>query len=374
MHILCLPSWYRTPSKAQRGIFFVDQANVISRDNKVSLVAVSKMTPRDCFRKFPSRQDIKFQEINQLCITSKYLKLIGIDRLLSRYKKIIREYIKTEGRPDIVHLQSFFRGDIALWLKDTFGIPYVITEHYGGWPCNRMSPSEIEFGRKVFEGASCRIAVSQFLSDCLTKKFNMDFNCVYNSVDAKQFKPSNMALDNNEFHFVNIGNLNPNKNQAMLIDAFAKTFGAHGNVKLKILGNGSLRRKLQVHINRHNLQNQVFLLGDCPRSQIAETLQESHVLVSASLVETFGVNIIEGMSCGLPVVATRSGGVEEILSKSKLGLLCDVSEESITNALKTIKQTYSQYDTEVIRRHALEHFSNEILYEKLMRIYKEVLR
>ena len=84
------------------------------------------------------------------------------------------------------------------------------------------------------------------------------------------------------------------------------------------------------------MSTQVEFPGLLNREEVRNIIQESHVVVSSSIIETFGVTLIEGMSCGKPVIATRSGGPEEFVTP-EVGILIPTDDiTALANAMKSM--------------------------------------
>ena len=82
-------------------------------------------------------------------------------------KQIFRKYINENGRPDVIHVHSFLAGELALWIKQEFEIPYVITEHSSSFERKLLSESDLKLAYEVFENSHTNIAVSQSLSNAI---------------------------------------------------------------------------------------------------------------------------------------------------------------------------------------------------------------
>ena len=93
----------------------------------------------------------------------------------------------------------------------------------------------------------------------------------------------------------------------------------------------------------------------------------SDCFVLSSFHETFGVVLIEAMSCGLPVLSTRSGGPESIIISDDYGFLCGQSELGETMN----KVTKIEFNPTVIREFAKDNFSQMAVSKKLEEIYFE---
>ncbi|HND30836.1 MAG TPA: glycosyltransferase, partial [Myxococcota bacterium] len=126
---------------------------------------------------------------------------------------------------------------------------------------------------------------------------------------ARQALRAELALDDHTPMFLSAGRLNPQKDHAGLIDAFARQ--PHG--RLYIAGEGELREALEQQIQRAGLSQRVVLLGvrrDMPRWMAA-----ADAFVLSSRYEGNPLVVMEAMAAGLPVVATAVGCVPELVMK-----------------------------------------------------------
>ena len=121
------------------------------------------------------------------------------------------------------------------------------------------------------------------------------------------------------------------------------------------------------------LTSRVLLKGPVSREKISYFLNISNFFISTSLHETFGVSIIEAMSCGLPVISTFSGGPESIIINNnnfKNGFLCEMSEENIKQSMIDIYD--SNFDRNKIRNKIKENFSYLIYVALINSIIKKI--
>jgi len=121
------------------------------------------------------------------------------------------------------------------------------------------------------------------------------------------------------------------------------------------------------------MQEQIKLLGFAPRKQVLEELQKSDAFILSSKYETFGVVVIEAMSCGLPAIATKCGGPESIIENSELGLLVENDDlEELSNAMKDMYENRADYNSNKIRTYVVNNFSEKAVASKLINIYEKV--
>lgn len=127
------------------------------------------------------------------------------------------------------------------------------------------------------------------------------------------------------FVVVNVGRLDPVKDQAGLIAALKSlcdsSTAAAERLRLVIVGEGTCRKDLEMQIARLGLRDQVCLLGD--RKDVPEILAECDMFALSSVAEGIPLTLLEAMAAGLPVVATRVGGVGEVVVDGVTGTLVE---------------------------------------------------
>jgi len=134
---------------------------------------------------------------------------------------------------------------------------------------------------------------------------------------------------------VSVGRLAAVKNIALLIRAFAPLAARWPQLSLSIVGDGPERGALEKLAVELGLTGAVHFLGF--RSDIDELLAQSDVFVLTSLSEGIPMSILEAMKSGLPVVATRVGGVPATVADGETGVLVDSGDErALTRALATL--------------------------------------
>jgi L-malate glycosyltransferase len=133
-----------------------------------------------------------------------------------------------------------------------------------------------------------------------------------------------------------------------------------------------LKNQLKALAIELGLENKVLFYGHANKDEIAELLYNSDLLVLSSKYETFGVVIIEAFSAGIPVVSTACGGPESIIIDKRLGEICSIDEESMSNSIQ--KVLMQNYDSDFIRNFAAKHFSAQALKHNLLKIYNNIVK
>ncbi len=171
---------------------------------------------------------------------------------------------------------------------------------------------------------------------------------IYNGVNTRHFKNSKRAFNRAVFlenlklapakRYVGIiGEITAHKGQTDFVRAAALIAEKYADIDFLILGTDSSRNKahkieLEELIKALNLSQRVHLLGWV--ADVTPVLCALEVFVSASRIEPFGLAIVEAMAVGLPIVATKSEGAQEILSDGETGRLVPIGDaEAIANSV-----------------------------------------
>lgn len=374
-HILILPSWYSNSYNQLSGIFFKEQAEALVKYGyDVGVISIQEFDVRNILKQkkiaFSSKKSI---DNGVLTLSVEYHKVpkypkINLKIKEAIFQRIFKKYIKNNGLPDIVHLHSYMVGEFAVWIKEKYNIPYVVTEHFSGFARNTISLKDLDRAKVVFEKSDYNIAVSKQFKDLLQNKFNSDFNYVPNivNIDFFNIKETNKK---DTYDFINIAYLDKNKNQDMLIRAFSNIFKNKPKVNLNILGDGSEYSNLDSLIKELNMENQISLYGRVNRDEVKTLLQKSDAFVLSSQYETFGIVLIEAMACGLPVVATKCGGPETIIGSDEVGLLSEIDEIELSKKLNELYENKFNYDKKYIRKYVEDRFSEKVVIKQLENIY-----
>lgn len=144
-------------------------------------------------------------------------------------------------------------------------------------------------------------------------------------------------------------------------------------IHLTIGGDGPLRRPLEELCIELDLQDQVTFLGSLSREQVQKAFQNADAFVLASQHETFGVVCIEALASGVPVVATRCGGTEDIIENS-VGYLVEVNDgAALAAGMQKMVANFSHFDPHFLHNFAKCRFSPQVIAEQYKSIYRNSL-
>lgn len=170
------------------------------------------------------------------------------------------------------------------------------------------------------------VGISKIVAESIVQEYGLQselVTTVNNGIDIQRFAPA-VSSTNGEVTFINVGTLYYIKNHKYLIECFYEVHKANPKTKLIIVGDGELREELDGLIRKLNLENAVSLVGN--QNDVALYLKRSDIYVSSSLVEGLPLSVLEGMACGLPVIANKVGGIPDIVNEGKNGLLIKLDD------------------------------------------------
>lgn len=170
-----------------------------------------------------------------------------------------------------------------------------------------------------------------------------------------------------------VGRLAANKGLFTLLDAW-RAMPRHAT--LLIAGDGHLAGPLAERAAREGLQGRVRLLGPLPDADLLEAYAASDVFVLPSEYEAFGIVLLEAMAAGKPVVATRAGGMAEVVQEGKTGLLVPVGDAgALAQALQQVllDERLARSLGEAGRGRVHEGFTWDAVTAKVEDLYRAVL-
>lgn len=389
MHILVIPSEHYIPVNAPlSGIFQFHHVSLLAeKNNKVGVISAGLVPFKFMFKAYPFK---KFEESDGIPIYRDFYRMFmpgGIALkyfwkiLVKRYLKLFDKYIERYGAPDIVHAHnSIFAGYVALELKRKYGIPFVLTEHSSLYERKLLSNNQLQLAKEVFTNADSITTVSTKLGKTLQNIYGsalISFTPIFNVLE-KEFSEhahsNKISKDTSGvINYLCIGSLDENKNHELLIRAFAKMHKSNPNSKLRIGGDGHLKMHLQGIIDELGINSNIELLGLLNRNEVRDEMDRADAFVLSSIVETFGVVLMEALSLGKPVIATKCGGPEDIVTKIN-GLLIENNDlNAMVEALMTMNVDYIKYSSNEIKLDCSNRFGRETFYQKLKSIYSNIL-
>lgn len=336
-------------------------------------------------------------------------KLKALDVIYSQENKRLMAKALEEFKPDIVHINNFQRqlsASIIDAIKEK-NIPIVMTAH----DLNPICPASI----MLYNGEVCDDCITKGYAQCIKKKCvkgstlkstlgvmekkYYDIHKVFRKIDCiispSEFNKNQLVngkLKYNEIvtlhNFVNeserneyvlgdyafyLGRLSKEKGILNLIEAI----GDIPDAKLLIAGDGPERERIEAYISEHKLDGRITLLGYQNQDSIHKYITNSRFVVIPSICnENCPYSVLESMEIGKPIVASRIGGIPELIAdgengylykaddikelKEKLTLLLD-NDDKVNRFAQKSRELYESY------------YSPDSYYNELIKIYNKVM-
>ncbi len=447
--LFVIPSWY--PPRG--GAFFREHCLALAgADVHVHVIAAVETGLRDHPGAFltpghPKMNGRRKGFSEEVRITRR-IPLLNQRNVARWTQKVVRMYDDHAGRyghPNLVQVHSSMWGGLAAaQIRETWGTPYVISEHRGRFtqavhaPGSLVRPWHLPLLQRAFDQAGHIITVSQalqkgILSICpgaapkmsvipnmcdtgffvppqdkdtgepddtgvfasLPRKKDTgepDDTGVFGSLPRK--KKEGQADDTGFFAshprekdtaakqsggaegfiFLCVASLEEIKGVDVLLTAFSLLKKKSGPAShLIIAGDGPLRKRLQGLCRSLHIQKEVHFTGHLDREALRRQYHRADAFVLPSRMEAFGIVLIEAMACGLPVVATRSGGPEEIVRPACGLLVAPGDPESLADGMGQMLRHHRDYDRQHIVQWTQRHYAQQVIADQYYKLYKQLL-
>ena len=380
MHIMFIPSWYSNVRNKVHGSFFKEQALELQKAGVEVTVAYNEVWPLTMLGKIHEEKGLKYNVEDGLkTYRYKNYNYIPKNPLMfkvfnKRMEKLYKEIVKKEGAIDIIHAQSSLWGGIsAAYIAEKYNIPLVITEHSSVERGPYVKKSYIPFICDSYKKAQKVITVGNGLKNEIESLSGRhDIEVIGNLVDLSKFTIKK-RIKNEKFIFFSLAFLEGEKGFDTLIKSFAKKFKDKEAV-LYIGGDGSQRSCLEALTVENGVKDQIIFLGALSRDDVAKWMNKCDCFVLPSRYETFGVVYIEALASGRPVIGALNGGAEDIINNLN-GYLIPIDDiDILAEKMIEVYDNIESYDEEEISSDCLKRFSPKVIVNKIISVYKEVLK
>lgn len=315
--------------------------------------------------------------------------------------------LMTRPRLDLIHLHTGKRlGGIGRLVARRRGLPYVISLHGGVYDVPRAEEARratrtrgsLEWGkalgwwvgsRRVLDDAAAILCVgAEEQGRVRARHPRARVELLPNGVDAARFARG----DGDGFRrahgipptaplVLTVGRVDPQKNQALAVRALHALTDAHPSARLLLVGHVSApayQSEVQALIAELGLGGRVTLLPGLPATgqALVDAFHAADVFLLPSTHEPFGIVVLEAWAAGLPVVASRVGGVPSFVEHERDGLLFEPDDlRGATRALAALLThgPRARALAEAGRAKARERYGWDVITRRLVELYEEVL-
>lgn len=287
-------------------------------------------------------------------------------------------------KPDVVHI--FFGipdGPIGWTLKRFYGLPYLISLRGADVPSDEVKRFAKQyrvlrpFIRWLWHDADALVAVSNGLREyALETTSEAPITVIPNAIELSEFIPPRHRNHEGPVRLLFVGRFNAFKNVETLLEAAArlKNKGVD-NFELQLIGEGEQRANLERLTVENELTKHVRFLGWVARDSIVNYYRQADLFVTATTWEGMPNTVLEAMACGLPVVASRASGLEELVHEGINGYLVPINDPAaLADRLADLVE--NPYERQRMgkesRKVAEQEFAWEYISEQYIEIYRRI--
>lgn len=237
-------------------------------------------------------------------------------------------------------------GFLAWILKRRFKLPYIVSLRGSDVPgyserftlLYRIITPLI---KKIWKESAGVIANSQGLKDLARKTSpSQKIEIIPNGIDMRQFKPSlfDFAPEARKiWNILCVTRITPRKGVKYLIEAFNILSKKYANLNLQIVGEGDEKNNLEKLVKKLGIEKQVHFVGLVPHEKLPAYYQSAGAYVLPSLNEGMSNSMLEALAAGLPLLATDTGGTQELVEDGINGFIIKMKNaEDIAEKLEIL--------------------------------------
>lgn len=241
--------------------------------------------------------------------------------------QVLSVFRKNKKNIGLSHSHYVFpSGMFSYWLKQRYGVPYIVTAH--GGDINKMAKKSARikgYTEKILQHADHVIAVGEELASDIKRDFKVpedrisvmsmgiDRNVFHQPASKKEVAQS-LGMDPERVNFLFVGNIIQEKGVEELIEAFNKLDETYKN-RASLYCIGSTKNvTFSTHMKElAEKSNNIHFVEPMPQQKLASYFQAADVFVLPSYIEGLGLVALEALACGTPVIASDVGGLHYML-------------------------------------------------------------
>lgn len=375
MNVLILPAWYPNKKDYVGGIFIKEQVKALKSVGINPIVYYpfdNEILPNDL--RLNIEDTIKVYRANtDYMKNSKLSKFNSFKNSIRDLKKIVKD-----NSIDLIHAHVGYPAGVIAYLHYLTNkrIPYILTEHRSN---TKEFAARFYNGilKRVYLNAKRVITVSEFLKKELENlEYVFNGKVIGNVVDIPRERvEDNYISDKVIILFIGSMEANEVKGIKYLIPALAR-FIENTSLKVNVLfiGEGTYKESYENLAQNFGIKDNCTFIGKIPKEKIGQYIKRSNFVISSSIKETFGAVLIESMSYGRPVLATKCGGPQEFVNEFNGILVEKESVDELYYGLNKMVKNYSQFSSEDIKKYVEDNYSLNVIGEKLKKEYEVILK
>ena len=285
------------------------------------------------------------------------LNIFAVRKNISRFAPDVVNVHYATGYGLLARLSGVKPSLLSVWGSDVFEFPKKSAVH----------KFLLRFNLK---GASSVASTSKCMAnEIMVYSPDSDISITPFGIDVVKFEPKKTFYADDKFVIGTVKALEHKYGIDILINAFyilLKRYSGKRRLELHIYGSGKDELKLVKLIQKLKLTERVTLFGKVPNSHVPEVLSTFNVFGALSREESFGVAVLEALSCKIPVVVSSAPGLSEIISHYETGLIVDIDNPNDTaNAfMLLIENAHLREKMSILGRdHVIKNYSEAVAFK-----------
>jgi glycosyltransferase involved in cell wall biosynthesis len=388
-NVLFISSWYPNNEHSTLGNFVQKHAHSVK--DLVNLRVLTVTASPNINKNFElvnrTENGIDTTIVYYKKITSKIPLFSSIFKYFKHLKayKLGLEYIQKQtsfNQINLTHCNITYQASIfARYLKNKYGIPYIITEHATLYSSlnnqfQQLNTLQKYLIKKGIKQADIITVVSEHLKNSMLGKGLINtYEIVPNVVNAELFHPSQKAYKSKgKAEILHISHMDlKQKNASEMLKVIKAVALKRQDFVLRLITDDNFEQTRAL-IQAYGLEDFVIMETTKSTKEIAKAMQNASFFLLYSNVETFSVVLAEAWCSGLPAVYSKCGGLTDIYNPI-LGLQVEKqNNKALELAIIQMLETYQNYNSEQISNFVKTKFDEPIIGQQFLKIYKSVLR
>lgn len=376
MKVLMVVSWY-SPKDAEAmfaGVFHYEQSMALK-----SLCETALYFPYDTSLKTKYSKEVE----NGLLTYRRRHNPLPIPRIcdyvtrleiLSHLRKICKDY-----QPDVLHAHCGAAvGQYVVDFGKQYHYPVVVTEHS---PMEQMPLHKPRFKkrlRRTYLQSDANICVSHDSMERLQVHFpECQYRVIYNGI----LSPEKVRKDGRQY--AQAGKINccivagfyskEIKGYQYLLPAIAQLKAQGVDILLHICGGGDYFDYYQNMARELGISDNCIFYGNCPKEKVYSIVSQMDFNISASIFECSGVSVEEALLLGKPMVVTRSGGANSLVTEDTAIVVDRESVDALVDGILEMIDRLDTFDRDVIYQYAFQNFEIGEVSKQYMQLYSQLL-
>jgi glycogen(starch) synthase len=243
----------------------------------------------------------------------------AVDYVVEIRRKVVQ--LKQSFAPDLVHINAVSRGDFFQLITNSRRTPLLVTLH-GKWE-QQIEPVVEQTLRKADWVAGCSAAILD-QGRQLVPEITSRSSVIYNGLEMPPLAPEPLPFD--PPRIVCMGRLAPEKGLDIALAAFVAVLARFPEARLIIAGDGALRDELRQQAADLNVARAVDFMGWVAPEAVPALINTSTIVLMPSREESLPLVALEAAAMARPIVATRVGGLPEVVAHRETGLLVETED------------------------------------------------